>query len=89
MIYITAIHLSGGTRNEHITEVRWSNPGSGETGTSSRETMVDWIRNKGGDARVKGTYGDVKVGVVDANPPYLRTYANNNYTDNLLSLPSY
>ena len=88
MIYITAIRLSGGTNHQHITDLRWRNPGSGENGESTRATIVDWI-NKGGDARVQGTYGDVQVVVVPANPPHLRTVANGNYSDNLLSLPRF
>ena len=33
--------------------------------------------------------GTVKVGVVDATPPYLRTHADGVWTDNLLALPRY
>lgn len=29
------------------------------------------------------------VGVVNANPPYIRTYADKGWTDNLLYLPRY
>jgi hypothetical protein len=40
--------------------------------------------------RVRGSDGsDVAVGVVDASPPYIRTYADGNWTDNLLALPRY
>lgn len=88
MVYITEVHMSGGTNHEHITEVRWRNPSTGGTGQSSREAMIDWI-DKGGDARVKDRYGDVQVRVVRATPPYLRTYADDRPTDNLLSLPRY
>ena len=89
MVYITEVHMSGGSNHEHIAEVRWHDPGSGEKGQCSRSAMVEWILNKGGDARVKDHRGDVQVKVIRANPPYLRTYADNRPTDNLLSLPRY
>jgi Protein of unknown function (DUF3892) len=91
MVYITQVHLSsGGSRHEHITDIKWRNPSSGKTGESSRATMVDWIRNKRGDARVRDNAGHaVRVGVVDASPPYIRTFADGVWTDNLLALPRY
>ncbi len=91
MVYITEVHMSGGgSAHEHIADVRWRNPESGDTGESSRETMVDWIQNKGGEARVRDDSGDdVQVGVVDANPPFIRTYADGVWADNLLALPRY
>jgi hypothetical protein len=90
MVYITAVHMSGGTGHEHIVSVRWRNPSSGKTGQNTRAEMVDWIQNKQGDARVKDSRGnEVRVGVVNASPPYLRTYADKVWTDNLLSLPRY
>ncbi|MCY1074744.1 DUF3892 domain-containing protein [Archangium lansingense] len=89
MVYITEVHMSGGSSHEHIAEVRWYEPSSGKDDRSSRSEMVDWILNKGGDARVKDYRGEVQVKVVRANPPYLRTYADNRPTDNLLSLPRY
>ncbi|MGD0742094.1 MAG: DUF3892 domain-containing protein [Acidimicrobiales bacterium] len=88
-VEITAIHLVGGTRHEHIASVRWVNPSSQETGSSTRETMVDWIENKGGAAFVTDGQNTVSVAVVDAHPKYLRTYADGVWTDNLLALPRY
>lgn len=89
MIYITAIHLEGGNRHEHIAEVKWRNPTEGTTGASSRALMVDWIKNKKGDAQVTDGRNTAQVGVVDASPPYLRTHADRKWTDNLLALPKY
>ena len=91
MVYITAAHMSeGGTRHEHVASVRWKNPADGATGDSTRATMVDWIKHKGGDARVRDKAAhDVQVGVVEAKPPYIRTYADKVWTDNLLALPRY
>lgn len=90
MIYITHIRLAAGASgHEHITDVKWRNPETKETNQSTKAVMVDWIR-KGGDAQVKDTQGhDAKVGVVDANPPYIRTYADGVWTDNLLALPRF
>ncbi len=89
MVYITAVHMEGGDNHEHIARVRWRNPADGQTGESSRAEMVDWIRNKHGDARVNDGQNEVQVGVVDANPPYLRTHADGKWTDNLLALPRF
>jgi hypothetical protein len=91
VVYITHIRLSSsGHRHEHITEVQWRNPSSGATGQSTKTTMVDWIQNKSGDARVRDKRGhDTRVGVVKANPPYIRTYADGVWTDNLLALPHF
>lgn len=74
MIYITAVHMSpqNGTEHSHIAELKWWAPSTGDTGALTRATIVDWI-NKGGDAQVQDSSGDVQVGVVDANPPYVRT----------------
>lgn len=90
MIHITEIHMSpGGTGHEHIASVRWRNPGTGATGENTRAGMVEWI-DQGGEARVRDSRGgDVVVGVVRATPPYIRTYADGVYTDNLLYLPQY
>lgn len=90
MVYITAVHMSVGRGHEHIASVRWKNPTDQKTGESTRSTMVDWIQNKGGDARVKDKADhDVQVGVVKVRPPYIRTYADRVWTDNLLALPRY
>ena len=89
MVYITAVHMVGTPANEHIGAVRWRNPTSGTTGENSRESMVVWIRDKNGEARVAEGQGSVQVGVVDDDPPYLRTHADGRWTDNLLALPRY
>ncbi|MCP3098436.1 DUF3892 domain-containing protein [Myxococcus sp. K15C18031901] len=86
MLYITHIHLEGGERLEHITSVHWTN--GAKTDTSTREAMVRWI-DEGGEAWVKAPTGDVRVLVVRATPPYLRSEANNRLTDNLLALPRF
>jgi hypothetical protein len=89
MVYITAVHMAGGNGHEHIASVQWRDPSDGNTGSSTRAIMVDWIDNKNGEARVQSTPEDVKVGTVDGTPKYLRSYANGNWTDNLLALPRF
>jgi hypothetical protein len=47
MVYITHVRLStGGTRHEHITDLTWRNPQSGDAGGSTKATMVDWIKEQ-------------------------------------------
>ena len=86
MRYITQIHLEGGALHQHITRLRWK--ADTATGEASRAELVQWVQN-GGDARVEVRPRDVKVEVVDASPPYLRTKANGIPTDNLLELPRF
>jgi exosome complex RNA-binding protein Rrp42 (RNase PH superfamily) len=88
-VYMTQRHMSGGNGHEHIAEVKWENRATGASGQATRATMVDWIKNKGGDARVANGSSYVSVGVVEASTPYIRTYADGVWTDNLLSLPTY
>jgi len=88
VVYITQRHMVGGHRHEHIASVRWNDPASGDTNVATREQMVDWIR-KGGDARVNDGVHEVRVRVRDANPPYIQTYADGVWTDNLLALPTF
>jgi hypothetical protein len=91
MIYITEVRMSrGGEKHEHIEAVRWERQESPETGESTRQEMVDWIRNKQGFAFVRDENGNEdEVIVVDADPPYIKTRGDNVSSDNLLSLPRY
>ncbi|GGB90104.1 DUF3892 domain-containing protein [Knoellia flava] len=87
-IRFTHIHLSGGTQHQHITHLWWVNPGTGATGDNTRAALVAWIEQ--GNAAFVGTGADrVQVGVVDppSGPKYLRTYADRQWTNNLLALP--
>jgi len=82
---------SGGTRHEHITDVKWKNiNGTGGSGQSSKAQMVSWIENNG-NAYCGNGLNRVPVGVVDPDQgaKYLRTYADGNWTNNLLSLPEF
>jgi hypothetical protein len=89
MVYlVTAVHLEGGERHEHIGRVRWESAVSNETGESSCEEMVEYI-DGGGHVFVSQGENAAQVGVVHADPPYIRTYADGVWNDNLLALPTY
>jgi hypothetical protein len=91
MIYIFAVHMTGaGTGHEHIAAVKWKNPDDGNSGESNRATMVNWIANQNGKAYVCGDSAHIaRVGVINASPPYIRTYADGAWSDNLLALSRY
>lgn len=90
MVLITHIRLSsGGHRHEHITDVKWTNPATKEVSQSTVAVMVDFIKNKKGTAKVTDGQRTIDVGVVEAQPPYIRTYADRVWTDNLLALPKF
>lgn len=50
---------------------------------------MDWIENKGGVAFVGTGTSRVSVGVVDANPKYRRTHADDKWTNYLSELPEF
>ncbi|MBN0971948.1 DUF3892 domain-containing protein [Gordonia hongkongensis] len=87
-IRLTAVRLAGGYEHQHITHLWWTNPSTGESGSSSKATLVDWIENDG-KAYVEEDGHRVNVGVVkpSSGSKYLRTYADGVWTNNLLSLP--
>lgn len=91
-IRITHVRLSvDGSRHEHITDLQWVLNQIGSTGSSTKPDLIKWISQKKGRAFVGSPDNKVPVGVV--NPagmrPYLRTYANDEWTDSLLSLPRF
>lgn len=93
MITITARHMVGGFRNEHIASVRWRHLGTGELGESTREQMVQWLDENQANNAIVGVYPLNHVYVTTVHrqnaPHYIRTRANNEWTDNLLALPEY
>ena len=90
MYFLTAIHTEGGETEAHVTNFRWLNSTSGVAGTSSTANMVAWLE-KGNSLFVGGPDGKVSVGVVRpaAGTPYLRSFANKQWTDNLKALPRF
>lgn len=92
MIYITAVKMSpGGSRHEHISHVRWTDPSTAKTGENARGEIVSFIDDESGDVRVRDGQGAVEVRTVHpaGKPAYVRTYADGRLTDNLLQLPRY
>ncbi|WP_067509921.1 DUF3892 domain-containing protein [Actinoplanes sp. TFC3] len=90
-IRITGIRLEGGAGHEHIGRLWWVNPASGaaEERPNTRAELVAWIEDQNGKAYVESGGHRADVGVVKPpyGPKYLRTYADGQWTDNLLALP--
>jgi hypothetical protein len=92
VVFVTAIHLDAGNGHEHITSVRWWDPSDDTRGTTSTEDMIEFIEEKKGVVRVTDGSTIVNVGVVkpgEAKKPYLKTYADKTWTDNLLARPRF
>jgi hypothetical protein len=93
-IQITKRHMVGGQGHEHIAEVQWIDSSNGETGKLSREAIVRWLddKTKNNVAIVNGADGKTSwVGTVHptGNPAFIRTYADGDWNNNLLSLDTY
>lgn len=86
MIYITAVRSTTPSR---ITDVKWLNGDNGRTGQSSTGAMIEWLNKPNTRAQVGGEDAPSWVGVVNADPPYLRTFADKEWNDNLLALPRF
>jgi len=90
-IEITHIRLSGGNGHEHIVSYQWRNPSDGNVGASDRPTMVAWVDQSENHAHVGSGASRSEVGVVrpQYGQPHLRTYADGQWNNNLLSLPRF
>jgi hypothetical protein len=90
-VEITHIRLSGGYGHEHIVLYRWRNISSGESGSSDKPAMVAWVEAPQNRAYVGSGAARAEVGVVRPTygQPYLRTYADGQWTNNLLALPHF
>lgn len=92
MIQITAIKQQGGQGHEHISEVQWRNTSTGQTGQSTRQAIADWLsESRANQAVVANGAQWVYVAVCrpTGQPPYIRTHADQEWTDNLLALPRF
>lgn len=90
-IEVTHIRLSGGTGHEHIVSYQWRNESDATTGSSDKAVMVEWVDLPANHAYVGSGAHRTEVGVVRPNDgqPYLRTYADGQWNNNLLSLPRF
>jgi len=92
-VRITCINKDAGNHDnphEAISFLGWINENTKQSGKVSRIEMYDWIREKGGEAYVRGEDGTVSLvgtAITNRGTKYVRTYANGVWNDNLLSLP--
>ena len=90
-IQITHIRLRGGSGHEHIVSYQWRSLSNGNTGSSGKPTMVAWVGEPENRAFVGTGTNRSEVGVIrpQHGQPYLRTYADGDWNNNLLSLPRF
>jgi hypothetical protein len=92
-VRITCINKQAGYHQDphHAIEyLGWVNEETGESGKSARVLMYDWLKNKGGVAYVFDKFGNKAFLYARENAAgtrFVQTYADNVWTDNLLSLP--
>lgn len=90
---IIAVHLEGGEYHKHITKAIWIDPqiSTIEKIESTKEQMVAFIDDNPGQAYVydESICTKILVGVVRAVMPYICTYRDKKWQDNLLNLESY
>jgi hypothetical protein len=89
MVRITAIKMVGSEHHQHISDLRWVNPDTQATGESTRAAMVEYVRKTPNGAYVQSGANRAYLKVVETTPPYVQTYADNTWTDNLLALPRF
>jgi len=91
-IEITHVRFSGTQRtHKAIIRYKWRSIEDGSVGESDKPTLVDFIDNKGGEVFVGIRPLRVAVGAVTPSygQPYLRTYADGAWTNNLVNLPTF
>ncbi len=92
-VRIICIKKQGGRHDDPhhaIESVGWINEEDKSRGSNTRLEMYDWIKNKGGVAFVRDSYGNsitVGTAISPNGTKFIRTYADGKWTDNLLALP--
>src|SRR6267378_268036 len=92
-VRITCINKDNGNHeNPHVAISRfgWVNPNTNATGSSTREQLYDWVKNKNGVAFVQDGRGNRAFLIAKLSSrgnPFLQTVADGTPTDNLLRLP--
>lgn len=89
-VQITHVRFENDYRKTHesITAYAYKQDATGAVESKWKADMVKYLE-AGTTAHVDSGASAVAVAVVNANPKYLRTHANNTWTDNLLSLPTF
>ena len=87
MVQITAVQMVGGIQHEHIAQLYWIDLQTNERAWATRQQMVNFLSQAPGQAIVRDQFGSIEVRIVNTTPQYVRTYADERWTDNLLSLP--
>ncbi len=91
-IKITCIKKSSGFHTNPYTAIEslgWIEDGTGDTGTSTRLQMYDWVK-KGGTAYVKDQYNNKAFLIcaeTSSGTKYVKTKPDDVRSDNLLTLP--
>jgi len=88
-VHCTGIQLVGGSRHEHIANIRWAQDDSNNAGICTRAQMVVFVE-RGGVAYVQDMFGNIAVlgvRVNDVGNKYVQTHTDKIWTDNLLALP--
>ena len=90
-IRITCINKAAGNHENPyvaISNLGWTNEGTGKSGTSTRVEMHDWVKDGGEAYVVSGQARARLVARTSANgTKYVKTEADNTTSDNLLKLP--
>jgi hypothetical protein len=87
-VFFTAISPDDAGDHEAITAIWWLDTANETSASFSKTAAVAWL-NKGNKAWVADSEGKVEARVVKGDPPYVRTYADGRFTDNLLALPRF
>ena len=91
-IRITAVRMVENPSHQHIGELKWANISTGATGANTRGAIISWL-DADSDNRAQVGTGPGAARVYVARPAsgesWLQTYADGQWTNNLLSLPRY
>lgn len=90
-IKCTGRRMSGGNEHEHISHLRWVQDGTGSQGINTIAEMIAYVDKQGNQSvyctdKYGGSLAYVQI-ATHGSLRYLRTVADNRWTNNLLELP--